>query len=328
MPVGKLNFGIIGTGAIAKAHAEGLRYVPDACLHSVVSRHMAQAEAFSKRFAVKRLYDSLDAFLEDVDLDVVLVATPHPMHFPNTLMSLQAGKHVVCEKPMGLNRRQVAEMIDTARQANKFLMEAMWMWFNPATARAKALIDAGEIGEPRLLLADFGFAAPQTAHSRLFDPALGGGALLDIGIYPLALALYLFGVPQTVNGTAFIGATGVDEQISMVLRYADGKQASLCATLQADTPCEAVICGTHGHLRMLRNFWHTRQLRLLCPKRLQYTLRIPTRGNMYNYELNHVVQMINAGKVESDVMTWQSSLDLAQMMDTLRSQWGMTYPGE
>jgi predicted dehydrogenase len=322
-----MNWGIIATGRISGSFAEGLKALPEATLLGVAYRNQESADRFGDTFNVPRRYDSYEALVEDPDIDVIYIGTPHPMHYENTLLCLNAGKHVVCEKPLALNGRDVRTMIETARANNVFFMEAMWMWFFPAIRRAKALIEEGVIGTPHVLMADFGFAANFDPTSRHFDPALGGGAVLDIGIYPLALALYLFGKPSAVTGKAVMGQTGVDEVMTATLEYADGKMANLTATLRAFTPCEAVIAGTKGNLRIHRQFWHPEKLTLDVEGTSQ-TLDIPIEGNGYNYEAEEAMVQIRAGAVESPIMSWQASMDLMEMMDTLREQWGLVYPNE
>jgi predicted dehydrogenase len=322
-----MNWGIIATGKIAGAFASGLQELPDATLLGVASRSQESADRFGNQYHIPRRYDSYEALVEDPDIEVIYIGTPHPVHYENTLLCLKAGKHVVCEKPLAMNGRQVRTMIETARANNVFLMEAMWMWFIPALRHAKALIADGAIGTPHVLMADFGFAAPFDPQGRHFDPALGGGALIDIGIYPLALALYLFGKPSAVTGKAVMGQTGVDEVMTATLEYADGKMANLTATLRASTPCEAVIAGSKGNLRIHRQFWHSEKLTLEVDGHSQ-NIDIPMQGNGYNYEAAEAMGCIRAGVVESPIMPWQASLDLMEMMDTLREQWGLVYPGE
>lgn len=325
----KYNWGIIGTGNIAQAFAGAIHQVPEARMHSVLSRSQDSADQFSRVNDAVFATASIDAFLSDPELDVVYVATPHPNHHRETIACLQAGKHVLCEKPLALNGAEVGEMIETAKRNRTFMMEAMWTWFIPAVIQAKKLVLEGAIGEPRLIAADFGFSFPFDPAHRFYNPELGGGALLDIGIYPLALAQYVFGKPDLVTGEAVMAETGVDETMTAVLRYPDGRLASCLATGRAETPCEAVIAGSKGHLRIHRNFW--RAERLTLTRRDQSESRdyhMPLQGNGYNYELEHVHHCLRDGRVESPVMTWQASIDLMDMMDTLRSAWGLRYPNE
>lgn len=323
-----LNWGVIGTGFIARKLTEALAFVPGAKLWSVVSRNEKSAAQFAQSYGATKHYTSYEEFANDPQLDAVLVGTPHPMHVDNTLLCLNAGKHVLCEKPLALNTQQVKAMLEAARSNQRFLMEAMWMWFIPAIIKARELIDAGEIGEPNTLMADFGFYAPFDPKRRTFAPELGGGALLDIGIYPLALALFLFGKPDSISGTPVIGETGVDEQITMTLTYTDGRIANGTSTLRANTPCEAIIAGTEGYLRIHRDFWYSERLSLFFHHKHSYSIDMPLHGNGYNYEIAETMRCIRDGKLQSDVMSWQASLDLMWMMDTLRADWGLRYPGE
>lgn len=322
-----MNWGIIATGKIAGSFASGLQVLPDATLLGVASRNQASAERFGEQYNVPRRYDSYEALVQDPDIEVIYIGTPHPLHYENTLLCLNAGKHVLCEKPLAMNGQQVRTMIETARANNVFFMEAMWMWFIPAMRRAKALIEDGAIGTPHVLMADFGFATTFDPSHRHFDPLLGGGALLDIGIYPLALALYLFGKPRVVTGKAVLGRTGVDEVMTATLEYADGKMANLLATLRAYTPQEAVIAGSKGNLRIHRQFWHSEKL-TLDVNGVSETIEVPMEGNGYNFEAAEAMECIRQGRLESPLMSWQASLDLMEMMDTLRAQWGLVYPDE
>ena len=324
----QFNWGIIGTGKIAQAFAGALVQVPDGHLHSVLSRKQSSADQFARVNGANLATDNPDIFLNDPDLDVVYIATPHPMHFEGTLQCLQAGKHVLCEKPLALNSKQVQKMIDTARENQCFLMEAMWTWFIPAVNRAKALVDGGAIGEARIISADFGFSFPYDPSHRFFNPELGGGALLDIGIYPLAISLYLFGKPDSITGSAVMGETGVDESMTATLHYADGKLATCMATGRAETACETVIAGEKGFIRIHRNFWRSERISLHLRGQDPQEMNYPLQGNGYNYELMHTQDCIRKGLLESPVMNWQASLDLMGMMDSLRRTWGLKYPVE
>jgi len=323
-----LNWGIIGTGFIAPRLVEGLRQVPGANFYSVASRSAARAAEFAAQHGAQKHYASTEAFASDPALDVAIVATPHPNHHADTLLCLNAGKHVLCEKPMAMNAGQVEEMIAAAQANNRFLMEAMWMWFLPATVKTRALIAAGEIGEPRLLTADIGSRVPYNPQTRVYNLAAGGGALLDRGSYPLALALYLFGNPESLTGRAVFGPSGVDEQFASVLRYAGGLLAVGTSNICAPSGCEAVISGTTAHLQMHRRWWYSERLSLHYPDGHARTFDVPLAGSGYKHEIAHVMQCIAAGKLESDVVTWQASRDLSAMLDALRADSGLRYPAD
>jgi predicted dehydrogenase len=323
-----LNWGLIGTGSIARAFAEAIPASADAALLSVLSREDSTARTFAAKHQVPRTYTSLQAFAEDPDLDVVLVGSPHPFHKDQAIACLEAGVHVLCEKPMALNRGEVEAMIAAARANSRFLMEAMWMYFIPATIRARELVAGGAIGTPGLVIADFGRAVHYDPANRFFNLALGGGTLLDMGIYPLALAYFFFGKPDAITGTASIGVTGVDEQIAVALRYDDGRLANLTASIRADTACEAHIAGTEGSLRIHSDFWHAERLSLSQRNQPVRDIELPLDRSGYIFEIDHVNTCIRDGRIESDVMPWSTSLDLVDMMDALRREWGVRYPQE
>jgi predicted dehydrogenase len=323
-----LNWGLTGTGSIARAFAEALPKSPDARLHSVLSRRGDTAASFAASHGIPHAHTSLEAFAADPDLDVVLVGSPHPFHKEQTIVCLDAGKHVLCEKPMALNRGEVEEMIAAARAHNRFLMEAMWMYFIPAVIRARELVGAGEIGTPGLVIADFGRAVRHDPANRFYSLALGGGVLLDMGIYPLSLAYFLFGKPAELSGAAVVADTGVDEQVAMTLRYDDGRLANLTASIRANSGCEATVAGSDGSVRIHPDFWHSERLTLTRRGRPEQILDFPHPGSGYSYEIDHVNACIRAGRLESDVMPWSASLELVGMMDQLRADWGVRYPGE
>jgi predicted dehydrogenase len=324
----QINWGILGTGNIANRFTESLKVIPNATIAAVGSRSSITANAFANKYGIKKSYASYQELVNDPDVDIIYISTPQSVHYENTLLCLNAGKHVLCEKPLALNTNQVKKMIGLAKTKNLFLMEAMWMWFIPAIRKAKELIDAGEIGDPRLLSADFGFYIPFDPDHRLFSPELGGGALLDIGIYPLALSLMMFGKPDLVAGEAIIGKTGVDEQITMSLQYDDEKSAYLAATLKANSPCEAIISGSKGYLRFEKNFWRSQSITLTTEDGQEEKLYFPTIAEGFEYEAMHAMACLNKGLVQSDIMSWQASLDLIEMMDSLRKTWGVRYLDE
>ena len=215
----KINWGILGTGKIADTFASALGKLPAAAITAVGSRTIEKARQFGYKFNIPNIHGSYEDLVNDPAVDVIYVSTPHSFHQENTLLALEAGKHVLCEKPFAINSEQIETMITKAEEKKLFRMEAMWMWFFPGIQEVKKLIEQGTIGDIRWMNANFGFHVPFDAKSRLFAPELGGGALLDIGIYPLALSLYLFGKPIEMSSRAFFGESGVDEQLHLHLKY-------------------------------------------------------------------------------------------------------------
>ena len=239
----RIHWGILGTGVVAQDFVRGLRAVPGAELSAVGSRTPANADKFARAFAAPHGYASYDELVNDRAVDVVYVATPAAFHRDHCLLALAAGKPVLCEKPFATTAAEAREVVAKARSARLFCMEAMWMRFLPAIARLRELLDKKVIGEVRLVSADMGFPAAYDPASRFFDPKLGGGAMLDLGVYLLSLAFFVLGRPDRVVAQATIGPTGVDEDSSTVLHYPGGKLAVLTASLRVELTGEALIIG-------------------------------------------------------------------------------------
>lgn len=324
-----VRWGILGTGNIAHQFARGLRTLPDAELVAVGSRAQATADAFANEFNVSRRYATYDAFVRDSEVDVVYVSTPHQLHRENTLLCLGAGKPVLCEKPFAINALEAADMVDAARDADLFMMEAMWTRFLPVIVKVREWLADGLIGEPRMVNADFGFRAEVNPEGRLFNPSYGGGALLDVGVYTISFASMVFGEsPQRTAGFADIGRTGVDEQASMVLGYGYGQTASLTCAVRVNTPQDAVIVGTNGSIRVHPPFWKATAATLSVDGKNDLEAVMPHKGNGYEYQAEEVMRCLREGHKESDVMPLDESIAIMQTMDQIRSQWNLKYPME
>jgi predicted dehydrogenase len=323
-----IRWGILGTGRIAGLFAQGLAAVPDATLLAVGSRMQEAAEAFGARFEVPRRHGTYEALASDPEVDVIYVATPHPMHHDNTLLCLRAGKAVLCEKPFALNAAQARAMVAEARSRKLFLMEAMWSRFYPAFDRLRELLAAGAIGEVRLLTADLGFRSNVNPQGRLFNLALGGGALLDVGVYPVSLASHILGTPSGVVSRAHLGETGVDEQAAIILSYPQGQLALLHTAIRTTTPHEATIMGTEGMIRLGLDWHKPDRLTISRPGQDDQVIACPITGNAYNYEAAAVGSYLRAGQTESPIMPLDESISIMETLDTIRAQWGLRYPGE
>ncbi|MBA3868021.1 MAG: Gfo/Idh/MocA family oxidoreductase [Anaerolineae bacterium] len=322
-----LRWGILGTGGIAHKFATGLSVLDDAQAVAVGSRTQAAADAFADEFNIPNRHDSYEALANDPEVEAIYIATPHPYHKDNTLLCLNAGKAVLVEKPFAINVAEAQTMIDLARSKKVFLMEAMWSRFLPTIVRARELIASGAIGEVRMLNADFGFRTNVNPKGRLFDLSLGGGALLDVGIYPLSLASMLFGAPKTIASTASIGETGADEQSAYLLGYDKGQIALLSSASRTNTAHEALIYGTDGSIR-IPDWWHAQKLIVNVNGKPSETLDIPHLGKGYAHEAIEVAECLRAGKLESATMSLDESLSITRTMDTIRAQWGLKYPSE
>ncbi|GAB4414989.1 MAG: Gfo/Idh/MocA family oxidoreductase [Anaerolineae bacterium] len=323
-----IRWGILGTGVIARKFALGLKAAPGAELVAVGSRIEATADQFGDAFDVPRRHASYEALAHDPEVDVIYISTPHSLHKDNTLLCLEAGKAVLCEKPFAINAVETEAMIKLARQKKLFLMEAMWTRFLPAVLKVRQLIAEDAIGEVRMLMADLGFRAEFDPKSRLFDPALGGGALLDVGIYTVSFASMLLGTPVKVTSLAQLGQTGVDEQSAMLLSYAGGQLAVLAAAVRTDIPSEAIIMGTKGRIRVHAPIYCPVRLTLSRPEQGDEIIDAPLEGNGYNYQALEVMNCLRNGWLESATMPLDETLSIMRTMDEIRAPWGLKYPME
>lgn len=323
-----VRWGIAATGGIAHSFAEGLSQLPDADLVAVASRSQERADAFGDEFDVARRHGSYEALASDDDVDVVYVATPASRHHADALLFLDAGKAVLCEKPFALNEAQAAQMIAAAADRGVFLMEAMWSRFLPSYVTLGEVIAAGRIGEVRLVEANFGWRAPTVdPTNRHFDLALGGGGLLDLGVYPVQLCSLLLGEPDSVAATGHIGETGVDEQVAAVLGHQHGAVGIVTAALRTNLTCAARIAGTEGVID-LPAFMH-------CPVSLTIstadgveTLERPIEGQGLRFQVEEVHACLREGRMQSSVMSHDETLSIMRTLDRIRADIGLRFPVE
>jgi predicted dehydrogenase len=278
---------------------------------------------------VPRRHASYQDLAADPGVDVVYVATPHPFHKENSILCMEAGKAVLCEKPIGINAGEAEEMIACARANGVFLMEAMWTRFLPAIVRLRDMVAEDLLGDVRMVKADFCFRSNGDPQGRLLNPDLGGGSLLDVGIYPIALSYMVFGGPPVeITSLAHLGETGVDEQAGMVLRFEGDRLAVLTCGIEAAMPHEALVVGTDKWVKVHSPFWKTQGLTLGSGADAEQVMELPYAGNGYECEARHVMECLRAGKTDSDVMPLAESLAIMQTMDELRAAWGLRYPME
>ena len=318
-----IRWGILGTGRIARQFAEGLRVLPDARLMAVGSRNAEPANAFGEQFEVPHRHACYEALVNDPDVDVIYVATPHSCHKENSLLALSAGKAVLCEKPFAINAREAEQVITMARQKKLFVMEAMWTRCFPLMDKLRELLKSKAIGEVRMLTADFGFRAEYHEEERLFNPAFGGGALLDVGVYPVSLASMIFGAPTRITSLAHLGKNGVDEEAAMVLAHGQGQLAILHTAIRVDTAQEAIIMGTIGRIRIHSLWWRPTAMTLTREGVSDETMEFPQAGNGYQFEAAEVMNGLRAGKLESRLMPLDETLSIMKTLDALRAQWGL-----
>jgi predicted dehydrogenase len=326
-----VRWGILGTGKIAKAFANALKDTPGAVLAAVGSRTRESAQAFADEFgdgSAPAAYGSYEELARATDVDMVYVGTPHPAHADNVRLALEAGKGVLCEKPFTMNRQEAEELVALARAKKLFLMEAMWTRFMPALAEVRRIVDAGEIGKVTLVTADLGFKADFGPDHRVFNPVLGGGALLDLGIYPLSIAVALLGPVESVVAQGEIGPTGVDEQTGFVLRHRGGGMSMCSCSLRARLPSELTIAGERGHVRMNTMFHRAQTVTVSRDDGIARTVPTPYLGNGYVHEAIEAQRCWLAGLVESPGMTHADTLALMGVMDEVRRQIGVHYAAD
>lgn len=322
-----LRWGILGLGGIADKFATGLQALADVKLVAVGSRSQEKADKFGDKFNAPHRHASYQALANDPDVDAIYIATPHPPHAEDAILCLNAGKAVLCEKPFTMNRAEAEKVVKVARAKKLFLMEAMWTRFFPIMRRLRELIASGAIGDVRMLQADFGYRAGFNPESRVFSPALGGGGLLDVGVYPISFASDLFGAPTKVTGVAHLGETGVDEEAAMALVYDAGRIAVLSTGVRVNTAHEAFILGTDGQIKIPAPWWKPATMTLSAGGKSE-EIRLPYEGNGYQFEAEEVARCIRAGKTESEIMPLDETLAIMGTMDALRAQWGLKYPME
>jgi predicted dehydrogenase len=323
-----VRWGILGTGRIAREFAQALAATPGAILAAVASRSQAAADAFGDAFGIPLRLPSYAALAASAAVDLVYIGTPHPQHAANALAMLDGGKGVLCEKPFALNLREAQAVIERARERGLFLMEAMWTRFLPALDEARRILASGELGEVSQGAADFGFAAPFDPAGRLFDPHLGGGALLDVGIYPLSILSDLLGPVEGVQAQAEIGATGVDLQTTFLLRHAGGALATGACSIKAASPIELTLSGAKGHLRIDAPFFRAASVTVAPQGGPARTIACPYLGNGYVHEAIEAQRCWQAGLPESPRMTHAQTLAQMALLDTIRRQIGVRYPNE
>lgn len=329
-----LRWGIIATGGIARSVAQDLSLLADAELYAVSSRAQATADAFAAEHGVANVYGDdggvhgYQRLLADDAVDVVYVATPHAQHHQIVLAALNAGKHVLCEKAFTINAREAAELIEVARTRKLFLMEALWSRFLPSMQRAFEIAASGELGDIHWVSADLGFPAPYSPTSRLWARQDGGGALLDITVYPLLWALGTLGFPQTVSATGFVNDDGVDSQNALTLGYNHGAQVQLTSSLLSHGPRTATVAGSLGFLQSVGSINNPRRLTIATGRDQRRTEAFEVVGKGYTYELREVTRCIQQGLTESPVMPLEDSLNTMRLFDGVRAQLGVGYPND
>jgi predicted dehydrogenase len=319
-----VRWGIVGPGRIARKVVQDFVHVEGAEAVAVASRSGERAQAFADEFGLATAYGSYGEIIAADDVDVLYIATPHPQHLVVAVAALEAGKAVLVEKTFTATVAGAERVVATAHERGVFAMEAMWTRFQPAIVAARTLIEDGVIGEVRQVQADLGVDRPFDVTDRLYDPAQGGGALLDLGVYVVSFAQYFLGTPDRVEASGSLAPTGVDAEAGLLLGYADGRAATLLATVKHQTPGAARIHGTEGWIDVHPRFHHPSTIVLTRRGQEPETITRPPRGGGYAHELDEVTQAVAAGRLESAVMPLADTLAVQRILEEAGRQLGVT----
>ena len=319
-----VNWGIIGLGKIANKFAQDLLTVDGAKLYGVASRDQEKADSFAKQYGAQKAYGSYEELAQDPDIDAVYIATPHSYHKENSLLCIQHKKAVLCEKPFAMNLQDIEEMIASAQANNVLLMEALWTYFLPHYQFVLNELKSGRFGSIQKLEADFGFKPEIDMSSRLFKKSLGGGSLLDIGIYPIFAALSSLGQPVDIDAKATFFENGVDSSCDMIFNYDEGVKAFLKSTLLENTPTEAIFSCEKGIIKINTKFHQPSTVTLIRGGK-EETIDFGYTTIGYNFEIIHFNELLRSGIKESPIMTFDVSRNLMKLLDEVRTIINLDY---
>ena len=324
----KIRWGILGTGRIARAFATGLQEVDDAELFAIGSRSRSTSEKFADEFQVPRKYASYDELTRDDSIDVVYIATPHSLHKDNIIMCLEAGKAVLCEKPFTINAAEAEVVIKLARSKKLFLMEAMWTRYIPAIVKLRVLLTDNLIGDVQVMLCGGAFMPDFDPDFYLFNKDLGGGVLLDAGVYLVSMASMIFGTPEKILATACIGKSGVDEHDACLLQYDNGAIANLYVSLRAKSSPDLTLMGDKGKIYVHPPIFCPGKLTISIYGKDEEIVELPFSSNGYQFEVMEVNRCLREGLTESDTMPLDETRNIMLTMDEIREQINLRYPME
>lgn len=324
----RYNWAVLGCGKIARKFSKDLALLPAARLYAAASRDLEKAQLFASEYGFEKAYGSYNDLVEDPEVDIVYVATPHSHHHEHTLLCLNHKKAVLCEKSFAINLKQATEMVETARSNNVFLMEAFWTAFQPGFRKAMEIIGSGELGKLKVVRSDFAFNGPKNPENRLYNLKLGGGSLLDIGIYPVFAALTALGKPDDLNTLVRFSPTGSEESISIHFDYNNGEMAVLTSSFSAFSPTQTEYWCEKGYL-VLNPRWYAPTTLTIWREGNHVENINPgdTQGFGYQHEALHVMECMDKGLTESNIMTWKRSLDMMETLDRIRKNAGIRFPG-
>ncbi|HSO88049.1 MAG TPA: Gfo/Idh/MocA family oxidoreductase [Draconibacterium sp.] len=323
----KYNWAILGCGHIANKFVSDLKLLPNANLYAVSSRDLQRANDFKSKYGFDVAYGSYIEMVNDPKVDAVYIATPHAYHHDHAMLCLNHKKAVLCEKAFAINKNEAEEMIACAKENNTFLMEAFWTMFQPSFIQAMEILKSGELGKLHIVRSDFAFNAPFIEEKRLYNVNLGGGSLLDIGLYPVFAALTSLGKPKTVKTFAHFSSTGAEESISIIFKYTGGEMANLTSSFAAHSPTQTEYWCENGYMILNPRWFMPTNITVVKNGEEPRSFRPGhNEGFGYQYEAAHVMKCLDEGKIESDRMTWQTTLDLMETLDRIRIDAGIFFP--
>lgn len=330
----KARWGIVSTGHIAKKFTKSLKLVEGATIEAVASRSADKAKAFAEKNGINKYYGSYEEMSKDPDIDIVYIGTPNNLHYENAIMFMERGKNVLCEKPLGVNEAQVRAMIDKAKEHNVFFMEGMWTRFFPAVKKALEWIADGSIGRPQTLFANFGIDTSANKDAWRFKRDMAGGAMMDVGIYPLAMAFAAFGTDYSEMYSTAALENGVDMVNTVTLAYPDGRFAVIGSALNSIMENKVVISGTEGGIKIGEgcDWWHPDRAQLMRKgsDMIKYNgetevFELPYETTGFQYEAKAVQDYVFSGAKQASEMTWDDSIKISATIDKLRKTWGVKY---
>ena len=321
----KYRWGIMGAGKIADKFCTALSLTDGAEVYAVASRDINNANEYAARYNAVAVYSNYEDLVKDENVDIIYIATPHAFHYEQTMLCLQHNKPVLCEKPMSLTTKQTTEMIVAATKNKLFLMEAMWTGCMPFIEKILSLIKEDTIGEPQYVHADFGFTAPYDPENRLFNKVLGGGSVMDVGIYPIFLATLIFGEPSVVQSVSKPTETGVDEYANILLQYPNGQTAHLLSSISFNTSVEAEIIGTKGRIKINNPWFKATDFTLILNDGTQQHFAMPHDGNGFEHEIKEVMQCLDNGLAQSNKIPHHLTITISKIMDEILHQAGVVY---
>lgn len=322
------HWGILGTGGIASAFVDDLTLLDGHSVLAVGSRTLSKAQEFANNISGATAYGSYEELVANPDVDAIYIATPHPFHKAHTMLALSAGKPVLCEKPFAISADQAQAMIDCAERNNVALLDAMWTRYLPHIATLREILASGVLGKIQTLEADHGQRLADQNIPRLVDPTLGGGALLDLGVYPISFAHLVLGAPSAITARAVMSDRGVDAQTSAIFDYTSGAQALIHTTMIAQTACRAVVSGLLGRLELDGTFYNPTDMRVILFDGTLTEYPNTYVGHGLREEAVEMARVVRAGLLESPLMPWSETIAVMKTMDEIRDQIALVYPFE